>query len=234
MSKVFVALSGGNPQVFGVYFTREEAEKTAASQTVKAGVVETDIEIPLSSLQVTTLNGIGEAILKGEDCLGSYDGSLTNEEEKYLVRWLEREGANLDGGEDEEKYIVVGFGDHPTRRKEGDRVNWWRVPGSDFETADGAIHGATALDWELEKMTEDGEIVDGRYSSTTFRAVRLADYERITRDRTEWDRLVAEGKDEDTADELDDERIVSQLAETADKLIKEARPLKSENTPLTR
>lgn len=218
MSKAYVALSGGNSQVFGVYFTREEAEKAAACQTVWAGVVETNIEIPLSSLQVTTLNGIGEAILKGEDCLGSYDGSLTDDEEKYLVRWLEREGANLDGGEDEEKYIVVGFGDHPTRRKEGDRVNWWRVPGSDFETAEGAIHGATALDWELEKMIEDGDIVDGRYSGTTFRAVRLADFERITSDRTEWDRLVAEGTDEDTADELDDERIVSQLTEAADKL----------------
>ena len=215
MSKAYVALSGGNPQVYGVYFTREEAEKVAACQTVKAGVVEADIEIPLSSLQVTTLNGIGEAILKGEDCLGSYDGSLTSEEEKYLVRWLEREGANLDGGDGEEKYIVVGFGDHPTRRKEGDRVNWWRVPGSDFETADGAIHGATALDWELVKMTEDGDIEDGKYSNTKFHAVRLADYERITSDRTEWDRLVAEGTDEDTADELDDERIVSQLTEAA-------------------
>lgn len=105
-------------------------------------------------------------------------------------------------------YIVVGLGDHPTLRRDGDRTNWWRVPGDDFKTAKEAADRARKRVSDLCRADRGGE-----YAGTTFTPIRLADFDRIVHDRSEWDRLVSGGRDEDEADELDDERIVMQIAE---------------------
>ena len=61
-----------------------------------------EVEIPLTPLQFTTINGIGMDIQKGEE--GWYDvrDSLSDEEAAYLRDWLKREGIEVPADDGEE------------------------------------------------------------------------------------------------------------------------------------
>lgn len=55
----------------------------------------------LTNLQITTLNGIGMGIAEGKDGYASYEGLLSESEDRYLRAWLEKEGIEI-AKEDEE------------------------------------------------------------------------------------------------------------------------------------
>ena len=57
-------------------------------------------ELKLTNLQVVALNEISAKIEDGEDDYASYEGVLSEAEDKYLRAWLEDEGIELPRRED--------------------------------------------------------------------------------------------------------------------------------------
>ena len=112
---------------------------------------------------------------------------------------------------EKKKYTVVGFGDHPTLRKEGDRTNYWQVPDSVYDSAKEAFDKAMELKTGIARMEEEGKDPSGQYGSTMFCVVPLSDFKRIMKDTSTFSQMVEGGMDEDEADELDDEEIVNRL-----------------------
>ena len=120
----------GKARTIGVFFDKKKAEEELAKdmdtykefrKTERRDIIERhwaiwhddhhgcewniedkEVEIPLTSLQTTTLNGIGMDIQKGEE--GWYDvrDSLSDEEAAYLRDWLKREGIEVPADDGEE------------------------------------------------------------------------------------------------------------------------------------
>lgn len=118
----------GAAVTLGVFFDKKKAETTLAASMdsfLKAAgknyyedelairekdgnngcvwnIEDKEVEIPLTPLQTTTLNGIGMDIQKGEE--GWYDvrDSLSDEEAAYLRDWLKREGIEVPADDGEE------------------------------------------------------------------------------------------------------------------------------------
>lgn len=115
MSKAYIITAeyyfnkDGKKQSVGAYFDRDQARKALKEVVEKDhalwdgsscygtwGIQEVEVQIPLTPLQITNLNGIGLEIQRGDGDFFSYEDSLSDEEAAYLIDWLKRANIAVD------------------------------------------------------------------------------------------------------------------------------------------